>query len=249
MLRIGLLIVLLMGICSQVFAAVDKEVLNLAGAGMIVSTRPYEGVKTRVSPLPFLTGEYKNFYIKGVEMGYRFFKNEDWALSAIVVPRFMGYSSEDSSTLSGMDDRRGSVDAGVKAEYALPWDRVILGGKVLADTLGRSDGLEYELWLRRSFKWNIVRVVPSLGVRYQSKSLVDYYYGVRDSEVRAGRPAYTPDGAMVPFANMLFTTGLSKRLIVVTMLGVESLGSTIRKSPIIDKNYVVSAVAGLTYRF
>ena len=48
---------------------------------------------------------------------------------------------------------------------------------------------------------------------------------------------------------MTFSSGLSQKLIVVVMMGIESLGDEIRKSPIVDKNYVLTAAAGLTYRF
>jgi outer membrane protein len=161
----------------------------------------------------------------------------------------MGYDSDDSDALNGMRDRRMSMDAGLKADHALPWHEVVLSGKVLADALSRSDGMEYELALRRSFKGKIFRLIPSVGVRYQSGSMVDYYYGVRDNEVRAGRAAYEPRGSLDPFAKVIFTSGISKQWVIMTMLGVESLGSEIRKSPIVDESYVVNAAVGLTYRF
>ena len=230
-------------------AAVAEEPLNLAGVGMIVATSPYDGVKTKATGMPFLLGEYKNFYIRGIEAGYHFFKNENVTLSALMSPRFMGYSSEDSAALGGMEDRRRSWDAGLKADLPLPWSHAVLSGKVLADVLSRSDGMDYELALRRPVKGEFFLFVPSVGVRYQSKSMVDYYYGVRTEEVRVDRPAYAPGGAVNPFAHMTLTTGLSRKIIIVTMIGVESLGREIRKSPVVDKSCLLTAVAGLTYRF
>jgi outer membrane protein len=249
MLRNAFLIILLMSTCSVVFAASGKEVLNLAGVGAIISTSPYDGVKTKTMALPFFSGEYKDFYIQGIEAGYRFFKNEDWTLSAVISPRFMGYSSEDSAALRGMEDRKRSLDAGFKADYALPWNGLVVGGKVLADTLSRSDGIAYELSLRRPVQGSIFRLVPSVGMRYQTRSMVDYYYGVRDGEALAGRSVYAPHGEVNPFVDVIFSCGISKDLVIVMMLGIESLGSEIRKSPIVDESYVLSAGAGLTYRF
>lgn len=249
MFRMGCVIVLLMSVCSCVLAASGDEVLGLAGAGVVMSTSPYDGVKTKTMTLPFLSGEYKNFYLQGVEAGYRFYKNDPWTLSVVVTPRFMGYSSEDSAALNGMEDRKRSMDAGLKADYALPWHALTLSGKVLTDTLSRSDGTVYGLFIHRAVKGKIFRLFLSSGVRYQNKSLVDYYYGVRDNEVRSGRPAYTPRGAVNPFADAVFSFGISKKVIVVTRFGVEALGSDIRKSPVVDESYVLSAAAGLTYRF
>lgn len=248
MFRKGIVVLFWVGMCSIASASSGEDVLNLAGAGAVISTSPYDGVKTKTLALPFLSGEYKNFYVQGIEAGYRFFKNDAWVLSAVISPRFMGYSSEDSAVLGGMEDRKRSMDAGLKADYQLP-QGLVLSGKVLADVLSRSDGMEYDLSLRRPVKGSIFLFVPSAGVRYQDRSLVDYYYGVRDDEVRSGRPAYVPRGSLNPFADVIFTCGISQKLVVVTMLGVESLGRKIRKSPIVDESYVVSAAAGLTYRF
>ena len=249
MFRMGFLVLIFISLCSVAFAASGDEVLNLAGAGVIMAQSPYDGAKTKTTAMPFLLGEYKNFYIQGVEVGYHFFKNDNWTLSTVVSPRFMGYSSEDSSVLNGMEDRQRSLDAGLKADYKLPWHRVVLTGKVLADTLSRSNGMDYELAFYRAVKGEIFLLVPSAGVRYQSKSLVDYYYGVRESEARFDRPAYAPDGSVNPFAQVMFTSGISKKIIVVTRLGIESLGREIRKSPIVDKSYLLTGVVGLTYRF
>jgi outer membrane protein len=242
-------ILFLMSMSSDVLSAPGEGAPGLAGVGGLMATSPYAGVKTKTTVIPFLSGEYKNFYLYGIEAGYRLFKNENWRISAVISPRLMGYDSGDSDTLSGMQDRRMSLDGGLKAEYELPWHKVVVGGKVMADMLSRSDGIEYELALRRPIQGKIFRLIPSAGVRYQTKSMVDYYYGVRDNEARAGRAAYEPRGSLNPFANLVLNTGLSRNVIIVTMFGVESLGSDIRKSPIVDESYVVTAAAGLTYRF
>lgn len=230
------------------FAAEGEKAFNIVGAGAIVSASPYAGVDAKTMGIPFLALEHKGFYLQGVEAGYRFFRKEGWALSAVIGPRFMGYDADDSAALNGMCDRRMSMDAGLKAERGLAGNWTV-SAKVMADVLSRSDGMEYELALRYPMKGRIFRLIPSAGVRYQSESMVDYYYGVRDDEARAGRAAYQPRGALNPFANLVFTCGLSRKLAVTTMLGVTSLGSEIRKSPIVDESYVWSAAAGVTYRF
>ncbi len=231
------------------FAETNDNRFNFAGVGAIVSTSPYEGVSTKTRAVPFLFMEYKGFYIKGIEAGYHFIDKGSWTVSVITSPRFMGYSAGDSDILEGMEDRKMSLDAGVKATYTLPGDMGAITAKALADVLSRSDGAVYELAWGREFKGGIFRLSPSFGVRYLDEALVDYYYGVRDVEARVGREAYAPHGAADPFADVLFTCGLSKRLIVVTRVGAEFLGRAVRKSPLVDESYVLTAAAGLTYRF
>jgi MipA family protein len=235
--------------CSTVLSAPADESFNLAGVGVGVMTRPYDGVHSETRGLPFLIAEYKDFYVKGLEAGYHFLKAAPLTLSVIAQPRLMGYSSADSSALSGMKDRRISLDAGLKAVYELPWHGLDATAKVLTDTLSRNQGSMYQLALARPIKGKIYRIIPSAGVRYDDANSVDYYYGVNDDEARAGRAAYAPRGAVDPFANVAITCGIAKRWIVIMLLDVESLGPEVRKSPIVDKSYVFSAAAGLTYRF
>ncbi|MFH0753208.1 MAG: MipA/OmpV family protein [Candidatus Omnitrophota bacterium] len=249
MYKYSIFYILLMLITINAGASEGDEKLNLAGAGVFVATSPYAGVSTKTMPIPFLVGEYKGFYIKGIEAGYHWFEQGPWTLSAATSPHLMGYSSDDSVTLNGMENRQMSLDAGVRAVYALPADMGQISAKVLVDVLSRNKGASAELLYGKEFKGNIFRFYPSLGLKYLDKSLVDYYFGVRDQEARLGRDAYGPQGAIDPFVDFIFSCGISKQWIIITKFDVESLGRSIRKSPIVDENYVVSASAGLTYRF
>ena len=248
MMRSMVLILFFVVAVTAAFAGEDEAGLNLAGAGVITSASPYAGVDARTAAIPFLSLAYKDIYIQGVEAGCRFLKKGGWTLAVVASPRFMGYESDDSTALNGMRDRRMSMDAGLKAEHALAGN-LAMSAKVVADVLSRSDGMEYELALRYPVKGRIFRLVPSAGIRYQTEPMVDYYYGVRDDEARAGRAAYEPRGALNPFANLVFSGGISRRLIVMAMLGIESLGPDIRKSPIVDESHTWTAAAGLTYKF
>ncbi|MBF0330978.1 MAG: MipA/OmpV family protein [Candidatus Omnitrophica bacterium] len=243
------IIIIYMAFSSFALAASGEGTFNLAGAGALVATSPYAGVSTKTQVIPFLFAEYKGFYIKGIEAGYHLIQKDPWTLSMITTPRLMGYSSQDSGALNGMEDRRMSLDGGIRADYALPGGLAVITAKALTDVLSRYDGSAYELSVSRTFKGKIFRLQPSAGVHYLDRTLVGYYYGVKDNEVRAGRDAYAPGGGVDPFANVVFTCGISQQLIVVTRVGIESLSDEIRKSPIVDKSYVMSAAAGLTYRF
>jgi outer membrane protein len=200
--------------------------------------------------IPIMVWDYKNFYVKGVEAGYHFYKNETLTLSVMAAPRFMGYSSEDSPDLNGMEDRRMSVDAGLKAELKLPLgEDFMLGAKVLTDAASRHDGQDAELSISKLFRSKYFRLTPSAGARFQSSRMVNYYYGVESNEVRAGRPEYEPGQAVNYFGKVLFSFGISQNWIVVTMVSVEFLGSEIKKSPIVDEDHLLTGVVGLTRRF
>jgi outer membrane protein len=223
--------------------------LCLVGAGALVSSTPYAGAKTLATAVPFASWQYKSFYIKGVEAGYRFYRTDALALSVLVAPRFMGYHSSDSDALDGMDDRRMSLDAGLKARVSLPWEGAGLTARVTNDALSRSHGHVAQLGIDREFKAEIWRFTPSAGVRVQSGRMTDYYYGVRSEEARTDRPEYRPGAAVNYFADAMFSFGISKNWIVVTKGDVEFLADEVRKSPIVNKSVLFSGFVGLAWRF
>jgi outer membrane protein len=230
-------------------AGADEKELALIGAGGIISTSPYRGVDHQTMLIPILRWDYKDFYVNGIEAGYRFFKADPVRLSVLVAPRFMGYHSSDSDALAGMEDRDRSLDAGIRADIALPWEGVSLGAKVSNDVLSRNDGREMELSLSWRMAGRIWRLIPSAGVRVQSSRMVDYYYGIRSDEVRSDRPAYDPGTAVNYFAHTIFSFGISQNWSVVTRVGVEVLSPQVTKSPIVNKDYLMTGLIGLARRF
>jgi outer membrane protein len=226
------------------------EDFKLLGVGAVISTSPYRGVGQTVQPVPVVVWNYKNFYIKGVEVGYHFYSNDTITASIMTAPRFMGYHSSDSDTLSGMDNRTMSLDAGVRADISLPiGEDVRLSVKLVNDVLFRYDGREAGLALSKQFKSKYFQLTPSVGARLQSSQMVDYYYGVTSAEATANRPAYDPGHAINYFGDVMFNFGIHKNWIVMTKLGVEFLDSEIRKSPIVGRDVLVTGVVGVTRRF
>ena len=248
--RFWVVCLVFLGIMAAPITANAEEVFKVLGIGAISHTSPYRGVGTKTLAIPIMAWHYKDFYVKGVEAGYHFYKNEELTLSILGAPRFMGYSSQDSTALDGMEDRRMSIDAGLKADFKLPLgEDAVLGVKVVTDAASRHDGQEAELSVSKKFRSKYFRLTPSLGARFQSNRMVDYYYGVKASEARVSRPEYEPGQAVNYFGEVLFNFGISQDWIVITKAGVEFLDSEIQKSPIVDKNYLLTGVVGLTRRF
>ncbi|MBF0620019.1 MAG: MipA/OmpV family protein [Candidatus Omnitrophica bacterium] len=222
---------------------------KLLGIGAVVMTRPYVGVGATTMPIPLVAWDYKGFYIRGIEAGYTFYDHGGLKLSAVTSPRMMGYSSEDSSALNGMEDRRKSLDAGVRLEQELPVKGLSFNAKILNDTLSRYDGREGEVSLEQFLKGEYFRLRLSGGIKIQSSQLADYYYGVQSNEVRADRPAYMPGHAVNPFIGVMLSSGLSKEWPVILRAGIDFLDPAIHKSPIVEDSYTLSAMLGVAKRF
>jgi outer membrane protein len=242
-------------VCGMVLTAASVNAatgddFKLLGVGAVISASPYRGVGRKIQPVPVAVWDYKKFYIKGVESGYRFYSGDMVTMSVMAAPRFMGYHSSDSDALAGMDNRKMSMDAGLRADVVLPiGEDVALSLKLVNDVLSIHDGCEASLALSKKFGSKFFQLTPSAGVRLQSSRMVDYYYGVIPAEATAYRQAYDPGHAINYFGDAMFSFGINKNWIVMTMLGVEFLDSGIRKSPIVGRDVLVSGVVGVTRRF
>jgi outer membrane protein len=201
-------------------------------------------------PIPLLSLEYKGLYARGLETGYSFYHRNGLKLSVITLPRLMGYHSGDSSVLSGMEDRRWSFDAGLRASLDLMFVKGLsVNAKIVNDVLSRYDGREGEISLEQAYRSKHAMLRLTGGVKVQSAQLVNYYYGVRSEESSLTRSAYDPGHAVDPFLGVLVTTGISEKWLVLARLGAEFLDNSICNSPIVDKDHILTGMLGVARKF
>jgi len=222
----------------------DEPTMYLGG-GALISTKPYVGVDPRIYPVPLFAYEGKRLYLRGLVGGYRLLMDKGWSIGPVVQPRFEGYSQDDSSALHGMGDRDWSVDAGLGTSWLTKFGLFDLSG--VTDILGRHRGQEVELTYTIMFPFMGFDFVPSAGIRWKSGSLVDYYYGVRPSEARPGRPVYDGDAALDPFLRIAVRRKLSERWSLLAAAQYEWLDDEITDSPIVDAGYDASFIIGMLY--
>ncbi|GAB58788.1 MipA/OmpV family protein [Rheinheimera nanhaiensis] len=210
----------------------------LYGIGVGVNQEIYRGYKRRVIPLPLVGYRGDKLSVYGPFVSYELAKANDVSLSAKLAPRFAGYDDGDSDVFVGMK-RKSSLDAGLGLQYRI--DNWTLDTEVLSDVLGNSNGQEAKLKFSYGLRFGPLQVSPEVGVSYSSSKLVDYYYGVRQSEATADRPAYRAGAAVnyhtgVALSTPVFFGGL-------TRLGIEYhwYDTSIANSPLTDRDSGVSA--------
>jgi outer membrane protein len=227
-------------------SAMIEEVTTFhVGGGGLIQVLPYAGVDTKVYPAPVVAYEGKRLYVRSAIVGYRIISENGLMIGPQVEPRVEGYKEDDSPFLSGMRDRNWSVDGGVNIEAATPVG--LLGVSIVTDLLGRSCGQEVEF--RHLIMLPVLgfHLIPSGGVRWKSEKLVDYYYGVKPSEARPGRPAYQGEQAFDPFLRLVVRRKLTKHWSLFSDARYEWLASEITDSPIVSKDYQFSITAGALY--
>ena len=160
----------------------------LYGFGLGINGEIYKGYDRRVIPLPLIGYRGDKLLVLGPFANYELFEAGNFDFTINVAPRFAGFDEGDSIFFTGMEKRKSTLDMGLGLVYEN--DNWKFQSKVLYDILGRSDGYEVTAQVGKVFRTGPVFIEPTVGVSYMDDNLVDYYYGVRDNEANAIRPAY-----------------------------------------------------------
>jgi MipA family protein len=209
---------------------------------------PYVGLDEGNYVVPLVRFEGESFYLRGLRGGWRVYNQGNFELAAIAQARLDGYDPDDSDFLTGMDERKFSMDVGMSADWRVKG----IGNfeaAVVVDALDRSGGVETSLgWngLVRAGQWFII---PGVSGRWQDASLVDYYYGVRPDEALPDRPAYRPGAAFKPEVSVLLNRnfGSKRRWSFFARAAHEWLPSNVSDSPIVQGDGNTSVFLGLGY--
>lgn len=217
-----------------------------AGLGAIYITRAYKASDDRFVPLPFLSYRGPRLVVLGPRASYTLIQAGPVKASVAVAWRFAGYDPDDSRFLNGMEKRRDTLEAGASSEMKLP-AQFSLQADWRVDTLGRHNGYETAVGLRRAFQAGRFRLVPVAEWTYLSSNLADTYYGVRPSEATALRPAYRPGPAQT------LSTGITvfyrTRENVSLLLGwrITRLPNELTDSPIVSERVETRTMAGIMW--
>lgn len=226
--------------------------------GVTNSNNEYKKSKKKKVELDALLGlQYRGEKFnmdKGV-ISYDFTDSNKYGLEVIATSRNGGFKAKDSNTFKGMKERDGSLDIGGRAII----DTGFLGSVVIDVTkdFNKSKGFEAGVKLGgispHAPHWTgerTIKVAPTAGLRFKSKKMVDYYYGVKGSEATSSRKAYKGKSAITPFLGIEAQANMTKHFTLHGGLGVMKQGSAIRNSPLTsDKKYQGVASIGVTYWF
>ena len=215
------------------------------GLGVGYSTSPFKGVDDGFCAFPEIMYQNGNFFIGTSGIGYSIFSRENYEFTLLGSWRTSEYDSDDSKYLNGMEKRNFVIEGG--AAFTMETFVGGIGVTVMSDVTnnhkGQSITAEYsfpiggESWI----------IEPVAGVHWQSSKMVDYYYGVRNSEVREDRAAYSGDSTLNPFIALNCAYEIFGNVLIEGSISYEFLGNGITNSPLIDDDNIVSGAIMLSY--
>ena len=221
------------------------------GVSFSTSQNPYVGVSNSTFAYPFLTSFTHAsltddwFLIRAGNIGIRYVSKSDWEFGVIGRIQTLGFGSNDSDELLGLEPRTWAIEAGP----LIGWRRwpVQVHFRSFWGLTGDNDGLTNEVEFSLPRKFGRGFFVPNVRFTHMSDDYSNYYFGVSDQESTPTRPEYHP-GAITN-TSVGFTLGyeLTPQWLLSTTVGLEFLDSSVTASPIVERDQVWSANIGLAY--
>lgn len=220
------------------------------GAGLGYLSSPYKGHDNMGVPLPIIHYEGEKFFIRGIGAGYKVWDSSPHAFSVGVIYHFNHFNPDDTShqALRLLDKRRAEVRADARYSYKTDYGTLI--ASAAQDISGRSQGTTGDLTFRHTYDFGSFRLIPAVGLTWESARTVDYYYGISAKESqKSGLKEYEPDSSWSPHLGLVSTFYLSDTWSVTAGGRISFLSNEITDSPMVDSSKIVGATLGLNFAF
>lgn len=222
------------------------------GAGLGLAMRfensPYRGGGTRNDFVPLYIYEGKRVFLETYRFGLKLNETPDSRFDVFLGYRFEGFPYDHiPASLAGMANRGPGVDIGLAYQQRTPWGT--LSAEVLHDAAGGSDGSEVRAGYRYDWSHGNLKLQPHLTIAARDSSLNNYYYGVRQSEATAARPAYEPGRGVNAEIGLSAVYRISERWRLLGGISARRLSAGIRTSPIVQDRTQIAGLLGLAYDF
>jgi outer membrane protein len=224
------------------------------GVGGISQQKAYAGIDRDNIAIPLiyfenqwvqLLGPWLDLKVPGIELG------QDQELSFALRTQlfgFDGYEADDAPILTGMSKRKSGIFSGPSVKWSNPL--VDVSAEWLFDVSGNSKGQRVSFGLEKQFHvGEHFMITPGATAVWLDQKYANYYYGVRSTEARAGRPAYVVDSTVNAELALRTDYLVDQRQMVFLSLEYTALGSEIKDSPLTDRSGETMVFLGYLYRF
>jgi len=217
-----------------------------AGLGAGIDRKVYRDFDNDVSALPLLMYENRHISFFGATLDYKLPQVGQFSFRLRARYAGDGYEAKDSPYLAGMAERKGGLWLGGAAIWQSGLARV--SAEALAAT-GDAEGKRIKLEVSRGFSSGNLTLTPRIAANWYDDKFVDYYYGVRADEVRAGRADYKGEAATNAEVGLRFGYAIKPRHNVFVDVSASTLGSGIKDSTIVARSSDSSVKLGYLYAF
>lgn len=212
---------------------------GLWGLGVVNRDLNYSDTESETTIAPFIFGGYGPVFIEANRAGYSFYRDGTFFASVVGQLRTHMYrNADDNPAFSSLGDRDRAIEIGAQVGARLSggfFTRLAL----LQDVSGAHESHEWDLQLYRRDEFGPVQLLSAIGIQYQDKDLVNYYYGT---------PGYIPDSAFGAELELIATYPIGNWGIFA---GTRSyiFDEQVSNSPLSDSNKIIQVFTGVGYYF
>lgn len=217
------------------------------GLAVMPETKAYRDFDNKTEVWPIVTFENRWVRVFGPGLEVKLGRTGPLSYGLTAAYARDGYKASDSPFLAGMDKRQAS--AWVGGRLGLQTDWASFSADWSGDASSHSKGQKLRLGVQRRFSLGDFAVTPRLTATWLDGKYVNYYYGVKAEEARVDRAAYTPGSTINSELALRLDYRLTPQQLLFADLGVTSLGSAIKRSPLVDRNTLPEVRLGWLYRF
>lgn len=223
------------------------------GIGVASGQTPYAGIRRETKAIPMIQFENKYVRVQGLGLEVKLpslVLSDTQRLNVSLAGRqaMGGYEADDAPILAGMAERKSGLWVSAKAEWKTSLANV--SADWTGDAAGHSKGQKFSLGISQPWRLGSqMMITPRLGMTWQDRKYNDYYFGVRDAEVRPGRAAYQANAGVNVEASLTGLYKLDRHHAVMLGASVTSLSKAIRNSPLVDRSTENRVFMAYLYRF
>lgn len=230
--------------------AEEKKTPLFIGAGPYIQTQPYKGAGAIIVPSPVIFFDNHLIYVRWSRIGVYILgsveKDLSWGVSVTAQPRPFGYKSNDSTYLNGMN-RDNSFEAGLALD--MKYKETFFNVVFFHDIFNKSNSYMSRIEVGQHINIDKLDLYPSILAIYHADKFNDYYYGVKQSEATAFRPAYSPSSSIDVGFQTYVKYAFTKEWSALLNFRADYLGKEEQNSPIVSDKYMFSGLISAMYRF
>lgn len=233
--------------------AMAQETAWGLGIGLAGSQKAYTDMSRDYAAIPLLYVENRYVRFFGTDLEVRLPGIQLSATQRLdfnLIGRYdgSGYKADDAGILNGMAERKGGIWGGLGME----WQNGLanLRADWTHDLSGHSKG--QRLHVEIDHEWHLgerFTLTPRIAATWYDSDYVDYYYGVRQDEVRWNRPGYQASSALNSAVGLRGTYRFDAHHTVTLDLQASRLASEIKDSPLVNRSTENRFFLGYMYRF
>ena len=220
------------------------------GPGMAYLSSPYKDHDNVMVPFPLIHYEGEKFFVRGTSGGFKVYNSPQQQFVVGLSYHFNYFDPDDTTdkALQQLSRKPSEIKFDARYIFNSAYGTVVLNAS--QDISGHSNGATADVTFRRVYNFDALRLMPSLGVTWESAKTLDYFYGISTQEsLRSGLKEYSPASGLKPHLGLLAIYSFNETWSATIGGTILFLSDEIKDSPMVDASSIVGATVGLNYSF